>query len=146
MTDYIPDGLSDFANALANPIKYQSELEKRSKQLSILTGELEDPLEVIFIQIPTMSITTCQARLLIVFLRFKLLLLQYEVDSKLTSDKDAEDKDVDTKVRAHQQPSVEGDMPVSTVTDNIPTSIWMMFLTCQLISFLSYLLLFLLLI
>lgn len=45
--DYIPDGLSDFANALANPIKYQSELEKRSKQLSILTGEMEDPLEVI---------------------------------------------------------------------------------------------------
>ncbi len=44
--DYIPDGLSDFANALANPIKYQSELEKRSKQLSILTGEIEDPLEV----------------------------------------------------------------------------------------------------
>jgi hypothetical protein len=39
--------LSDFANALANPIKYQSELEKRSKQLSILTGELEDTLEVI---------------------------------------------------------------------------------------------------
>lgn len=48
--------------------------------------------------------------------------LQYEVDSKLTSDKDAEDKDVDTKVRAHQQPSLEGDMPVSTVADNIPTS------------------------
>lgn len=88
--DYIPDGLSDFANALANPIKYQSELEKRSKQLSILTGEMEDPLED-------------------------------EVDSKLTSDKDAEDKDVDTKVRAHQQPSLEGDMPVSTVADNIPT-------------------------
>ena len=44
--DYIPDGLSDFANALANPIKYQSELEKRSKQLSILTGEIEDPMEV----------------------------------------------------------------------------------------------------
>jgi len=44
--DYVPDGLSDFANALANPIKYQSELEKRSKQLSILTGEMEDPIEV----------------------------------------------------------------------------------------------------
>jgi len=45
--DYVPDGLSDFANALANPIKYQSELEKRSKQLSILTGEMEDPSDVI---------------------------------------------------------------------------------------------------
>lgn len=44
--DYVPDGLSDFANALANPIKYQSELEKRAKQLSILTGETEDPSEV----------------------------------------------------------------------------------------------------
>ena len=48
LIDYVPDGLSDFANALANPIKYQSELEKRSKQLSILTGETEDPNDVIF--------------------------------------------------------------------------------------------------
>ena len=45
-TDYVPDGLSGFAEALANPIKYQSELEKRSKQLSILTGETEDSLDV----------------------------------------------------------------------------------------------------
>jgi phosphatidylinositol phospholipase C beta len=44
--DYVPDGFADFANALANPIKYQSELEKRSKQLSILTGETEDLLDV----------------------------------------------------------------------------------------------------
>lgn len=35
----MPDGLSDFAEALANPIKYQSELEKRSEQLAVL---LED--------------------------------------------------------------------------------------------------------
>lgn len=42
----MPDGLFDFANALANPIKYQSELEKRAKQLSILTGESEDPFDV----------------------------------------------------------------------------------------------------
>ncbi|XP_031622948.1 1-phosphatidylinositol 4,5-bisphosphate phosphodiesterase classes I and II [Contarinia nasturtii] len=33
--DYVPDGLSDFAEALANPIKYQSELEKRSQQLAV---------------------------------------------------------------------------------------------------------------
>lgn len=34
--DYVPDGFSDFAEALANPIKYQSELEKRAKQLECL--------------------------------------------------------------------------------------------------------------
>lgn len=35
----MPDGLSDFAEALANPIKYQSELEKRSEQLAVLMSE-----------------------------------------------------------------------------------------------------------
>ncbi|XP_034950474.1 1-phosphatidylinositol 4,5-bisphosphate phosphodiesterase classes I and II isoform X2 [Chelonus insularis] len=47
--DYVPDGFSDFAEALANPIKYQSELEKRAKQLERLMdvddgseGEVED--------------------------------------------------------------------------------------------------------
>lgn len=35
----MPDGLSDFAEALANPIKYQSELEKRSEQLAVLLSE-----------------------------------------------------------------------------------------------------------
>lgn len=39
--DYVPDGLSDFAEALANPIKYQSELEKRSEQLAVLTEDTE---------------------------------------------------------------------------------------------------------
>ncbi|XP_055375771.1 1-phosphatidylinositol 4,5-bisphosphate phosphodiesterase classes I and II [Condylostylus longicornis] len=39
--DYVPDGLSDFADALANPIKYQSELEKRDKQLAVLTEDTE---------------------------------------------------------------------------------------------------------
>lgn len=39
--DYVPDGLSDFAEALANPIKYQSELEKRAQQLSRLTDDCE---------------------------------------------------------------------------------------------------------
>lgn len=37
--DYVPDGLSDFAEALANPIKYQSELDKRAQQLSVFTDE-----------------------------------------------------------------------------------------------------------
>ncbi|XP_034173659.1 phospholipase C at 21C isoform X1 [Osmia lignaria lignaria] len=41
--DYVPDGLSELAEALANPIKYQSEIEKREKQLSVLTDCLEAP-------------------------------------------------------------------------------------------------------
>lgn len=41
--DYVPDGLSDFAEALANPIKYQSDLEKRSRQLAVLTDDMEAP-------------------------------------------------------------------------------------------------------
>ncbi|XP_076766451.1 phospholipase C at 21C isoform X3 [Xylocopa sonorina] len=43
--DYVPDGLSELAEALANPIKYQSEAEKRELQLSVLTDPLEDPSE-----------------------------------------------------------------------------------------------------
>lgn len=39
--DYVPDGLSDFAEALANPIKYQSDLEKRSQQLAVLQEDME---------------------------------------------------------------------------------------------------------
>jgi hypothetical protein len=39
--DYVPDGLSDFAEALANPIKYQSEIEKRDQQLSVLTDDMD---------------------------------------------------------------------------------------------------------
>ncbi|XP_064538987.1 1-phosphatidylinositol 4,5-bisphosphate phosphodiesterase classes I and II isoform X3 [Drosophila montana] len=39
--DYVPDDLSNFAEALANPIKYQSELEKRDIQLSVLTDETD---------------------------------------------------------------------------------------------------------
>lgn len=42
--DYVPDGLSDFAEALANPIKYQSDLEKRSQQLEVLTEGMEPVL------------------------------------------------------------------------------------------------------
>ncbi|XP_050478821.1 1-phosphatidylinositol 4,5-bisphosphate phosphodiesterase classes I and II isoform X2 [Bombus huntii] len=44
--DYVPDGLSELAEALANPIKYQSETEKREKQLSVLTDCAEDPEEI----------------------------------------------------------------------------------------------------
>ncbi|ALC38509.1 norpA, partial [Drosophila busckii] len=40
--DYVPDDLSNFAEALANPIKYQSELEKRDVQLSVLTDDTEN--------------------------------------------------------------------------------------------------------
>lgn len=42
--DYVPDGLSDFAEALANPIKYQSELEKRAEQLAVLMEETSPTL------------------------------------------------------------------------------------------------------
>lgn len=37
--DYIPDGLSELADALANPIAYQSMVEKHAKQLLALTDE-----------------------------------------------------------------------------------------------------------
>lgn len=37
----MPDGLSDFAEALANPIKYQNEIEKRSHQLEVFEDEDE---------------------------------------------------------------------------------------------------------
>nr|AUC64089.1 phospholipase C [Neogonodactylus oerstedii] len=43
--DYVPDGLSDFAEALANPIKYQSELEKRAQQLSVFQDDEENEEE-----------------------------------------------------------------------------------------------------
>lgn len=39
--DYVPDGFSDIAEALANPIKYQTENEKRAKQLAVLTDEMD---------------------------------------------------------------------------------------------------------
>lgn len=44
--DYVPDGLSDFAEALANPIKYQSEQEKRAQQLAVLTDDIDIETEV----------------------------------------------------------------------------------------------------
>ncbi|KAI4492377.1 hypothetical protein M0804_002168 [Polistes exclamans] len=45
--DYVPHGLSELAEALANPIKYQSEVEKREKQLMVLTDCLDEPSEEI---------------------------------------------------------------------------------------------------
>nr|ACD69415.1 phospholipase C [Spodoptera littoralis] len=42
--DYVPD-CSFFAEALANPIKYQSEDEKRQCQLCVLTDCQEDPIQ-----------------------------------------------------------------------------------------------------
>ncbi|CAH0714169.1 unnamed protein product, partial [Brenthis ino] len=41
--DYVPDRLSELAEALANPIKYQSDMEKRSHQLAVLTDDTEEP-------------------------------------------------------------------------------------------------------
>lgn len=38
--DYVPHDLSNFAEALANPIKYQSEQEKRAEQLSVLIEDI----------------------------------------------------------------------------------------------------------
>lgn len=43
--DYVPDGLSDFAEALANPIKFQSDLDKRTKQLAVFADELDQSIE-----------------------------------------------------------------------------------------------------
>ncbi|KAI1295355.1 1-phosphatidylinositol 4,5-bisphosphate phosphodiesterase beta-3 [Halotydeus destructor] len=39
--DYVPDGLSELADALANPIAYQSETERRANQLQALTDDSE---------------------------------------------------------------------------------------------------------
>jgi len=43
--DYVPDGLSDFAEALANPIKFQSDLDKRTKQLAVFADELDQSVD-----------------------------------------------------------------------------------------------------
>ncbi|KAF7990398.1 hypothetical protein HCN44_000203 [Aphidius gifuensis] len=40
--DYVPDGFSDFAEALANPIKYQCEQDKRAKQLEALMDDIDE--------------------------------------------------------------------------------------------------------
>lgn len=37
----MPDRLSELAEALANPIKYQSELDKREHQLAVLTEDTD---------------------------------------------------------------------------------------------------------
>lgn len=43
----MPHGLSDFAEALANPIKYQSELEKRTQQLAVFQDDEEGEVSII---------------------------------------------------------------------------------------------------
>ncbi|XP_015930069.1 1-phosphatidylinositol 4,5-bisphosphate phosphodiesterase classes I and II isoform X2 [Parasteatoda tepidariorum] len=43
--DYVPDGLSDLADALANPIAYQSIQEKHAQQLMALTDDLDEETE-----------------------------------------------------------------------------------------------------
>ncbi|KAK2155136.1 hypothetical protein NP493_2104g00001 [Ridgeia piscesae] len=40
--DYVPDAFADFAAALANPIAYQSALEKHAQQLAVLEEEAEE--------------------------------------------------------------------------------------------------------
>ncbi|CAN8009691.1 unnamed protein product, partial [Ixodes pacificus] len=44
--DYVPDGLSELADALANPIKYQSRIEKHATQLRALTDDLDEVLSL----------------------------------------------------------------------------------------------------
>ena len=39
--DYVPDGFADFADALMNPIAYQSEIDKREDQLKALEDDAE---------------------------------------------------------------------------------------------------------
>ncbi|KAJ8730953.1 hypothetical protein PYW08_002366 [Mythimna loreyi] len=45
--DYVPDRLSELAEALANPIKYQSELDKREHQLAKLTEDTDVPSDAL---------------------------------------------------------------------------------------------------
>lgn len=45
--DYVPDGLSELADALANPIRYQSMVEKHATQLLALSDEPEDSVTTI---------------------------------------------------------------------------------------------------
>ena len=40
--DYVPDGMSELADALANPIAYQSMVDKHAKQLLALADDTED--------------------------------------------------------------------------------------------------------
>ncbi|XP_067941353.1 1-phosphatidylinositol 4,5-bisphosphate phosphodiesterase beta-1-like [Watersipora subatra] len=44
--DYVPDRLTDLASALSNPIAYQSNLEKHSQQLEMLTQDFDMNVEL----------------------------------------------------------------------------------------------------
>lgn len=45
--DYVPDQYLDFANALANPIAYQSMLAKHAEQLAVLTDDFDSSADAI---------------------------------------------------------------------------------------------------
>ena len=44
--DYVPNAWTDLAEALTNPIKHQSELERRNKQLAILSDDLGEGVDI----------------------------------------------------------------------------------------------------
>ncbi|CAN8032088.1 unnamed protein product, partial [Ixodes persulcatus] len=58
--DYVPDGLSELADALANPIKYQSRIEKHATQLRALTDDLDEKLQVAQPSASVAVVTTSQ--------------------------------------------------------------------------------------
>ena len=45
MSDYVPDEHNMFAEALVNPIKYQSEMEKREQQLAVFQDSEDEDEE-----------------------------------------------------------------------------------------------------
>ncbi|XP_022247290.1 1-phosphatidylinositol 4,5-bisphosphate phosphodiesterase classes I and II-like, partial [Limulus polyphemus] len=52
--DYIPDAFSELADALANPIAYQSMVEKHAQQLMALTDDIDmDEIEPSSIEVPS---------------------------------------------------------------------------------------------
>ena len=44
--DYVPNAWTDLAEALTNPIKHQSELERRNKQLAILSDDIGEGVDI----------------------------------------------------------------------------------------------------
>ncbi|XP_045495173.1 1-phosphatidylinositol 4,5-bisphosphate phosphodiesterase classes I and II isoform X2 [Colias croceus] len=56
--DYVPDRLSELAEALANPIKYQSDMEKRAHQLAVLTDDTEEPAPDPAVPVPRRNVTS----------------------------------------------------------------------------------------
>lgn len=118
-SDYVPDGLSDFANALANPIKYQSELEKRSKQLSILTGEIEDPNDVTF-----RSLTQCSHEMNAREMRVMKIARNCQVKSwyPFQDPADSKPSEKEEKERNEKEPKIRDNVPTSL--DKEPSSVF----------------------